>query len=130
MNNGKKNTPGMLCLINAMDAVSVDDLESTTTDCTLNEIGSGVIQSSGPNTLRDPEYIYGARVQWGRPHDTISAWEDMAVWGMETFGLPGGRYITEININDMIWWFATAQDRLLFVLRNGTVQCIELQLET
>lgn len=80
--------------------------------------------------MKDPEYPYGARVQWGRPYDTVTAWDEMAVWGMETFGLPGGRYITEINIHDMIWWFATAQDRLLFVLRNGTAQCIELQLET
>ena len=62
--------------------------------------------------------------------DTISQWDDVAIWGIEMFGLPGERYITEININDMTWWFRDPHDRLVFVLRNGLAQCIQLELTT
>lgn len=51
----------------------------------------------------------------------------MATWGLETFGLPGNRYITEINVNEMTWWFREPEDRMLFVLRNGQARCIQLE---
>jgi hypothetical protein len=62
--------------------------------------------------------------------DTQSQWDDVAMWGFETFGLPGECYVTDININDMTWWFRSEQDRLLFVLRNGLARCIQLELAT
>ena len=62
--------------------------------------------------------------------DTISQWDDVAMWGIEHFGLPGERYITEINVNDMTWWFRDEQDRLVFVLRNGLARCIQLEYTT
>jgi hypothetical protein len=80
--------------------------------------------------LQDPNFIYGARMAWGRQMDNIKQWDDVAIWAIETFGLSGNLYITDINVNDMTWWFRTEQDRLLFVLRNGTAQCIELELNT
>ena len=128
MNSGKRNTPGMPCKIDAMDNVFVDNLLSKTTDSTTKETGLNLTQLLEASTLKDPEYPYGARILWGRPYDTITAWEEVACWGIELFGLPGNRYITEININDMTWWFASADDRLLFLLRNGLAQCIELEL--
>jgi hypothetical protein len=80
--------------------------------------------------LQDPNFIYGARMVWGRQMDNIKQWDDVAIWAIETFGLSGNLYITDINVNDMTWWFRTEQDRLLFVLRNGTAQCIELESTT
>jgi len=59
--------------------------------------------------------------------DTVSQWDDVCIWAIEMFGLPGERYITEINVNDMTWWFRDAQDRLVFVLRNGLARCIQLE---
>ena len=60
--------------------------------------------------------------------DTISQWDDVCIWAIEIFGLPGERYVTEINVNDMTWWFRSEQDRLMFVLRNGLAQCTQLEL--
>jgi hypothetical protein len=49
--------------------------------------------------------MHGAKIKWGRPLDTITQWDEVATWSIETFGLPGDRYITDISINEMIWWF-------------------------
>jgi hypothetical protein len=80
--------------------------------------------------LKDPKYPHGAKIVWGRPLDTITQWDEVAAWGIETFGLPGDRYITDININEMIWWFRDPCDQILFTLRNGSAQCIRLQFQT
>lgn len=113
-----------------MGKVSAITLVSKTTDCTTNEIGSSATVLLGLTGLRDPDFSHGAHLAWGRPYDTITKWDSLATWGIETFGLPGDRYITEINVNEMVWWFRDPQDRLLFVLRNGQARCIELSLQT
>jgi hypothetical protein len=77
--------------------------------------------------LQEPDFAYGAQVNWGYSMDTVSQWDDVCIWAIEMFGLPGERYITEINVNDMTWWFRDAQDRLVFVLRNGLARCIQLE---
>ena len=46
--------------------------------------------------------MHGAKIKWGRPLDTITQWDEVATWSIETFGLPGDRYITDISINEMI----------------------------
>ena len=55
--------------------------------------------------MQHPDYPHGAQVTWGRPYDTITAWDEISTWGIEFFGLPGDRYVTDININEMVWWF-------------------------
>ena len=112
-----------------MDKVSAITSVSKTTDCTTNAIGSSVIVLSERTGLRDLDFPHGAHLAWGRPYDTITKWDEVSIWGIETFGLPGTRYITDININEMVWWFRDPQDRLLFVLRNGQARCIELSLK-
>jgi hypothetical protein len=105
-------------------------LTSRITEYFLNRIGKPVTQSFSESGLRDPDFPYGACINWGYSMDKISQWDDVAIWSMEHFGLPGGLYVTDININDMTWWFRSEQDRLLFVLRNGQAQCIQLVLAT
>ena len=80
--------------------------------------------------MQDHKFLYGAQINWGYRMDTISQWDDVAIWGIEMFGLPGERYLTEVNVNDMTWWFRTEQDRLMFVLRNGQARCIQLESTT
>jgi hypothetical protein len=80
--------------------------------------------------LKDLDYPHGAKIKWGRPLDTITQWNEVATWSIETFGLPGDRYITDISINEMIWWFRDPRDQTLFTLRTGTAQCIQLQSQT
>jgi len=113
-----------------MDKVSAITSVSKTTDCTTNAIGSSATVLSGLTGLQDLDFPHGAHLAWGRPYDTITKWDEVSIWGIETFGLPGDRYITDININEMVWWFRDPQDRLLFVLRNGQCRCIELSYQT
>jgi hypothetical protein len=113
-----------------MDKVSAITLVSKIIDCTTNKIGSSATVSYKLTGLQDPDFSHGAHLAWGRPYDTITKWDEVSIWGIETFGLPGNRYITEININEMVWWFRDPQDRLLFVLRNGQARCIELSYQT
>ncbi len=80
--------------------------------------------------MQDPNFPYGAQVTWGRPYDTMKQWDQIAAWGIETFGLPGDRYVTDVNVLYMVWWFRDPRDQTLFVLRNGQAQCIELELNT
>jgi len=84
----------------------------------------------GGNGLQDPDYPHGAQIQWGRQFSIDNQWNDVATWGIEFFGLPGDRYITDVNVNDMTWWFRDPRDQILFVLRNGLARCIQLELNT
>ena len=127
MSIGKNTTPGMLCLINAMDKVSATTLASKITEYTLSETGKCATRLFSESGLQDPNYVYGACITWGPSMDTISHWDKVAIWSVEMFGVPGERYITEINIDDMTWWFRDEQDRLVFVLRNGQARCTQLE---
>ena len=76
--------------------------------------------------MQDPEFPHGAQIRWGRQFSNEHQWDEIATWGLETFGLPGDRYITDVNVNDMTWWFRDPRDQTLFVLRNGLARCIKL----
>ncbi len=78
--------------------------------------------------MTSSDFPYGASVQWKRKWDWASNWHEISIWSTETFGLPGDRYIVEFNINDMTWWFGTADDRLIFVLRNGAAKSVDQNL--
>ena len=67
--------------------------------------------------MREDEYCYPVVIPWSSQLDTVSAWNEVCAQGMEMFGLPGGRYITEANVNNMTWWFRTEQDALLMTLK-------------
>jgi len=38
---------------------------------------------------------------------------------VQVFGVPGDRYITDVNVNDMTFWFRDHRDALLFKLSHG-----------
>jgi len=75
--------------------------------------------------LFDSEFQHGAVIVWGRETELLQL-QQVSIWVTEFFGLPGHRYVVDINISDMTFWFRDQQDRMLFVLRNGTAQCIQL----
>lgn len=85
--------------------------------------------SSERNGLQDPDFPHGARIQWTRHFSNEDYWDDVAMWGIETFGLPGDRYVTDVNVNNMTWWFKNPRDQMLFVLRNGQATCIQLNYQ-
>lgn len=71
----------------------------------------------GTNTLRDDEYCYPVIIPWSATLDSVSAWNEICAQGMEMFGLPGNRYITEANVNDMTWYFRDPRDALMMTLK-------------
>jgi hypothetical protein len=78
------------------------------------------------NTLEEPtlkslEYNYPVTVQWGRGADTMDYWDNLSIYSIEHFGLPGDRYITDISANDMTWLFKSEADALIFRLRFSEV---------
>jgi hypothetical protein len=75
----------------------------------------------GKTILREAEYCYPVVIPWSAQLDTVTAWNEVCAQGMEMFGLPGGRYITEANVNDMTWWFSNEQDALIMTLKFSEV---------
>ena len=73
------------------------------------------------HTLTDPDFTHNVTVQWGRGPDTIEYWDELAIYAIEQFGLPGDRYITDISADAMTWSFKSSQDALIFRLRFGEV---------
>jgi hypothetical protein len=97
-----------------------------------NVIGFAVTLLFGVSGLKDPEFQHGAQIIWGtlNPRHTITQWDNVSIWALELFGLPGDKYIVDINVNEMVWWFKDPADQTLFVLRNGSAKCIELNYQT
>jgi hypothetical protein len=54
---------------------------------------------------------------------TITHWDDVCIYAIEHFGLPGDKYITDISADSMTWLFKSQQDALLFKLRWSEVVC-------
>lgn len=78
----------------------------------------------------DHRFPFGAKIPWARGVHQTEHWNEVAAWSIETFGLPGDRFYTDLNILDMTWWFKTSEDRMIFILRNGSSQCIDLAQTT
>ena len=66
-------------------------------------------------TNRDLKFNYPVKITWERN----PLWSETCAWGIEHFGLPGGKYVTEVCEEYMCWHFANPQDQLLFVTAWG-----------
>jgi len=84
---------------------------------------NGAIDISKTNMLPDNEFKYPVTIPWSPRLDTMSAWNEVCAQGMELFGLPGNRYMTEANVNDMTWWFKDEKDALLMMLKFSEAVC-------
>ena len=56
------------------------------------------------------------RIPW-RHNDTISRWDEVCIWAIEQFGLPGDRYATHPEENHMDFVFRSSQDAVYFTLK-------------
>ena len=55
-----------------------------------------------------------------RYHDhEMQRWDHMLANIVQVFGLPGARYITDVTISTMTFWFQDHRDALLFKLCHG-----------
>jgi hypothetical protein len=104
-------------VVNVTDKASATALVSQTICCFTLQKLSGAKTISGKTILRDDAFKYPVVVPWSSKLDTVSAWNEICAQGMEMFGLPGGRYITDTNVTDMTWWFRDEQDALLMTLK-------------
>jgi hypothetical protein len=111
----------MPCVVSVTDKASATALVSQTICCFTQQKLHGVKTISGKTILRETEYCYPVVIPWSSQLDTVTAWNEVCAQGMEMFGLPGHRYITEANVTDMTWWFRDEQDALLMTLKFSEV---------
>ena len=69
--------------------------------------------------MRDPDYLHPVTILWGAGAENETQWNDISIWCIETFGLPGGRYITDISTEHMTWFFHQAKDAVFMTLKFG-----------
>jgi hypothetical protein len=79
----------------------------------------GATSISGRTILTDPEFSYPVTILWGAGAENETQWNDISVWCIETFGLPGNRYVTDISTEHMTWFFKRAQDAVFMKLKFG-----------
>ena len=56
------------------------------------------------------------RIPW-RHNDTISRWDEVCIWAIEQFGLPGQRYTTHPTADYMVFLFENSRDAVCFTLK-------------
>jgi hypothetical protein len=66
----------------------------------------------------DSQTRYAVKHTWDT-NPTTSRWNEVCIWVVEHFGLPGGRYITDLSGDYMVWYFENEQDQLLMTLAWG-----------
>ena len=54
---------------------------------------------------------------------SIPEWDTISIYAIENFGLPGDRYVVDMSMDRMIWYFRDSRDALMFKLRWSEVAC-------
>jgi hypothetical protein len=63
------------------------------------------------------EFPHPVMIPWASKMDNVMQWNEVCAQAMEVFGLPGDRYLTQANVNNMTWFFKTEQEALLMRLK-------------
>ena len=71
--------------------------------------------------LKEPGYNWPVTVLWGAGAENETQWNDISIWCIETFGLPGDRYVTDISTEHMTWFFRSDQDAVFMKLKYGAL---------
>ena len=71
--------------------------------------------------MREVEFAHPVTILWGAGAENETQWNDIAVWVLETFGLPGNCYITDISAEHMTWFFKSDKDAVFMQLKFGSV---------
>lgn len=71
--------------------------------------------------MTDPDFSYPVTILWGAGAENETQWNDISIWCIETFGLPGNRYITDISTEHMTWSFRSNRDAVFMRLRFGAL---------
>jgi hypothetical protein len=73
--------------------------------------------------LTEAGYDYNVAVWWSERMRPVTAWDEICIYAIEHYGLPGARYITDISADRMVWSFKDPKDALMFKLRWSEVAC-------
>jgi hypothetical protein len=57
------------------------------------------------------------KIHWSREFENEKMWNEVCIWAIEYFGLPGDRFETRANVNYMEFIFKSRKDALLMSLR-------------
>ena len=57
------------------------------------------------------------KIHWSREFENEKMWNEVCIWAIEYFGLPGDRFETRANVNYMEFIFKSHKDALLMALR-------------
>lgn len=123
MKIGKNSLQQMLYLVCATDKASAIALALQITCYSLQGRLYGATTISETSTLKEAEFKYPVVIPWQQNLDTVTAWNEVCAQAMEIFGLPGNRYITEANVNDMTWYFKDPKDAILMTLKFSEAVC-------
>jgi len=52
-----------------------------------------------------------------------SRWDEICIYAIEHYGLPGKNYVTDMSVDRMIWSFKDPKNALMFKLRWSEVTC-------
>ena len=63
----------------------------------------------------DNNFQYTIRIPW-KLGDTVQRWDETCAWAMETFGLPGDKFITHPTEDYMDFMFRNKEDAIHFSL--------------
>jgi hypothetical protein len=63
--------------------------------------------------------VYKVKLDWQMGQDSTEWWNMACIWVMEEFGLPGGKYNTEVTEDYMIFYFKEQEDAAMTALRWG-----------
>ena len=71
----------------------------------------------------DPEYRYHCVMSHSLVFERQAHWNLLCAEAVELFGLPGQRYVTDLNAEYMTWSFRDPKDAVLFKLKFSEVTC-------
>lgn len=57
------------------------------------------------------------KLDWRQGTDTSEAWNDICIWAIEQFGLPGNRFTWHATHDRMLFDFNDERDAIHFMLR-------------
>jgi hypothetical protein len=70
--------------------------------------------------MSDQKYLYRVHVPW--TDQSNRWWDEVCIWAIETYGLPGDQYVTELSAEYMNFDFKDRNDAFIMSLTWGLVQ--------
>lgn len=58
---------------------------------------------------------YTVSLSWDK-NPNMEQWNEVCIWAIEKFGLPGEKYCTELNEDVMSWHFKDPYDQMVMAL--------------